>query len=271
MIKINFKEPDTPLWKRWRSDREKEATKLKGTRWWESAFEISDLYRRSSIKREVYLAKDGPFRGRCAYCEANVADFQHGDIEHFRPKKLVTDAQDNPIMISGPDGHQHKHPGYYWLAYETSNLLLSCVACNQAGEHGIGKRNRFPTLNGHHAVPEDDVSAEQPSLINPLDPKDDDPESHFAVDHETGMLGYRSSARGAACIDIFGLNKRDQLVTERKSALGEVKAKLIEILYAGTLAAQKATDELKAMEAGSNSHTLARRSQLKELKGRLNW
>jgi len=268
MIRIDFTEPKTPSWTRWKQACAIAAAALKGTRWWETDFEISDIYRRKVIKREIYLAKDGPFRGRCAYCEAHIADFQHGDIEHFRPKKAVTGANDKPIVIAGPDGHQHDHPGYYWLAYDWRNLLPSCVSCNQPGEHNIGKRNRFPTVNDHYVAPEEDVSAEQPLLINPIDPTDDDPEAHLTVDLETGNLIHPNSARGARCIEIFGLNKRDQLVAERKAAINDVKASYIEVLFASPAFADQLIDKLKQMKDGRLNHTLARRAQLKELKRR---
>jgi hypothetical protein len=268
MIRIDFKEPDTPSWKRWKVACTAAAATLKNLHWWEADFEISDIYRRRRIKKEVYLAKDGPFRGRCAYCEASIADFQHGDIEHFRPKKAVTDDKDNPVVISGPDGRQHEHPGYYWLAYDWKNLLPSCISCNQPGEHNIGKRTRFPTANGYYVTPEQDVGAEQPLLINPVDPADDDPETHLTVDFETGNLTHPNSARGAKCIEVFGLNKRDQLVTDRNTALNDVKADFVKVVFASPAVAQQLIDKLKRMEGGGFSHTLARRAQLKELKRR---
>jgi hypothetical protein len=40
------------------------------------------------------------------------------------------------------DGDALTQPGYYWLAYEWSNLLISCQLCNQEF-----KKNRFPLLN----------------------------------------------------------------------------------------------------------------------------
>ena len=55
------------------------------------------------------------YRYKCAYCEGN---FQHSEaaleIDHYRPKSKVT----------GTD-----HVGYYWLAYEWSNLLPACKTC----------------------------------------------------------------------------------------------------------------------------------------------
>src|SRR6185295_18181901 len=141
MIRIKFRVPETKTWKRWLDDCATATGNLPSTYTPETPIEVSDLYRRKSIKKEVYFAKDGPFRGRCVYCETNITDFQHGDIEHFRPKKGVTDEGDQPVVIPMADGKNMEHPGYYWLAYQWTNLLPSCITCNQPGEEGIGKRN----------------------------------------------------------------------------------------------------------------------------------
>src|SRR5262249_14198650 len=66
------------------------------------------------------------FHGKCAYCESRVRASYGGDVEHYRPKGKVD--EDN------------SHPGYYWLAYNPSNLLPSCALCNQAR----GKMTHFP-------------------------------------------------------------------------------------------------------------------------------
>jgi hypothetical protein len=44
---------------------------------------------------------------------------------------------------------EFEHPGYYWLAYEWTNLLPSCYDCNSFRRHGTmkagpGKNERFP-------------------------------------------------------------------------------------------------------------------------------
>lgn len=67
---------------------------------------------------------------KCAYCEM----FCKAEIEHYRPKKGVT--EDN------------NHNGYYWLCYEWTNLLPSCRYCNTEG----GKGNQFPIRTGNRVV-----------------------------------------------------------------------------------------------------------------------
>ncbi|MFN7131608.1 MAG: hypothetical protein ACK4N5_05960, partial [Myxococcales bacterium] len=54
--------------------------------------------------------------GKCAYCEVATASASWGAVEHFRPRSL-----------------------YWWLAYESSNLLFACEICNSGF-----KRDHFP-------------------------------------------------------------------------------------------------------------------------------
>lgn len=60
---------------------------------------------------------------KCAYCE-RITHAPH--VEHYRPKKTRL------------RGRMFK--GYYWLAYEWSNLLPSCGHCNAPGK----KDTKFP-------------------------------------------------------------------------------------------------------------------------------
>ncbi|MDM8523306.1 hypothetical protein QUF80_08040 [Desulfococcaceae bacterium HSG8] len=89
---------------------------------------------------------------KCCYCERKRDLKRESDVEHFRPKAKVTEDEN--------------HSGYWWLAYDWTNYLFSCKACNQ--EY---KKNRFPLLpGGKRAFKErDDLSVEKPVLINPID------------------------------------------------------------------------------------------------------
>jgi hypothetical protein len=269
MIRIKFKEPETLEWQSWVRDCEVATHELRKAYESKRPIEVTDLYKRKRIKAEVYLSKVGPFGGRCAYCESYIADFQHGDIEHFRPKKALTDENDVPVVVRTPDGEELKHPGYYWLAYKWSNLLPSCITCNQPGQEGIGKRNRFPLEGGKYAINEDEVAEERPLLFNPIDPNDEDPEEHFGVDLDSGLMTMKGgSMRANTCIKVFGLNIRDQLVNERKGAIEEVKAKYAGIIFGSREKAEACCKELDLMEQGYLSHALARRAQISEIKER---
>lgn len=143
--------------------------------------------------------------GKCCYCERKRWIKRESDIEHYRPKSEVTG--------------EGNHPGYWWLAYEWTNYLFSCKPCNE--DH---KRNHFPLLPGSpRAVdPNDNLSAERPVLLNPID---DEPESCISYDWWTGgglfvkALGYDNDGRGSETIKILGLND-DQLMEERAEVLG---------------------------------------------------
>ena len=66
------------------------------------------IYASVSVRR----ALEKLFHFKCAYCESSIAN-QDWDVEHFRPKGRVAERE--------------KHTGYYWLAYEWTNLYPSCT------------------------------------------------------------------------------------------------------------------------------------------------
>lgn len=268
MIKIDFPEPTSATWTRWRKECEEATRELVAAVAEGKPVEIQEtLYRRRSIKQGVYLAKGGPFRGKCAYCECWLTDFQYGDIEHFRPKKGVTDMDDRPVLVSNEDGGPRvEHPGYFWLAYDWTNLLPSCQRCNQPGnerdgdaERRIGKRTRFPVAGRRAWKPDHDLREEKPLLINPVT---EDPASHLAVDVDTGVV-VPQSERGQACIDVFGLNVRDRLPEERLKSMNEIRGLLVKHLYGGAEQRQECVAKLTRIKEGrEGNHTLAARSFL---------
>lgn len=238
MIEIVFPEPTDPDWQEWCQEC-KNATQVvvqqvedgqKPT--------ITDLYKDDRMK-QVYKSADGPFHGKCAYCESNVLVDQPGDIEHYRPKGRVVDRSGKPIRMNAPDnGASIPHPGYYWLAYEWRNLLLACVDCNRPSSYktegrGIGKRDCFPVV-AFRAIHPGEEEQEEPMLINPMH---EDPEDHLEVD-ELGIV-IPKTARGSACIDIFGLNVRTALVDARRECI----ANTIDQISLGSLAASHCQED----------------------------
>lgn len=142
------------------------------------------------------------FRGKCAYCEAEFDHVTYGDVDHYRPKARVDE----------DSGHQ----GYYWLAYDPQNYLLSCQKCNQEA-----KQNHFPlAATGRRAYgPDDPLELEQPLLLNPLQ------ESH--AKHITYVPSDAARVPGRAIglddigyttVTIINLN-RDPLVHARHKAM----------------------------------------------------
>src|SRR5206468_3497187 len=90
----------------------------------EKAFDKT-VYGHKSVKDALREAQ----HGKCAFCESKVDHTAHGDVEHFRPKAGYRQSVGAPL----------ESPGYYWLAYEWSNLFFACPKCNQSH-----KKNLFP-------------------------------------------------------------------------------------------------------------------------------
>lgn len=95
---------------------------------------------------------------KCFYCESIITDTHPGDVEHYRPKSEVYEDK--------------KHPGYYWLAYDESNFLLSCEKCNRGGS----KSTHFPIKGVRVYKPGENLDKEEALLLNPLEEK---PEEHL--------------------------------------------------------------------------------------------
>jgi uncharacterized protein (TIGR02646 family) len=139
------------------------------------------------------------FFGKCAYCEVKITAGFWGDVEHYRPKKKVTE---DPA-----------HPGYYWLAYDVRNLMPSCQRCNQ----GSGKANHFP-IAGTRMSTENDADQENPLLLNPYI---HDPAKHLEFffgpeGQPTGIIRPRTES-GRVSIEVYRL-QRPELTDERREA-----------------------------------------------------
>ena len=250
------------LWKKWRNDCDDITRSIcndvdNGADPADIEIQAS-LYSRKSIKPIHFMNKEGPFRGKCVYCEAFITDLQRGDVEHFRPKGKVTDDSDQPIRIRDRNNIERDHWGYYWLAYAKLNLMPACQLCNQPSSGNLGKRMRFPlederTRACYH---NDNVALERPMLINPLDP-DDNPEKHLRVDPDTGVM-IAKTHRGDACIKIYGLNRRDQLVTSRQNA-----ARTIKLLWQRPN--ENNAELRRILIDAADAHTLASRCAYREL------
>ncbi len=159
-----------------------------------------DIYGADEVKQALRKAQ----HDKCAFCESKVAHISHGDIEHFRPKAGYRQRPDGPLV----------RPGYYWLAYNWSNLFLCCTLCNQKF-----KSNHFPLADpsqrasSHH----DDIRREQPMLLHP---QADDPMEFLEFDREY-LRPVDDHPRGRATIDLLGLN-RPEMVERRRDALASI-------------------------------------------------
>ena len=108
-----------------------------------------------------------------------------------------------------------KYPGYYWLAYEWSNLFYSCQLCNQRF-----KDNLLPLRdNRSRARPHKrDISKEQPLLI---DPAAQDPAVYIAFRDEYAFA-VNHCREGVTTIDVLGPN-REELAEYRRRRLQDLR------------------------------------------------
>lgn len=90
----------------------------------------------------VIKALEAVFGAKCAYCESRFAHVTPKDIEHFRPKSAIENKDSPPLL-----------PGYFWLAGEWTNLLVSCPDCNRARNREVprsrARRKRSGWANRH--------------------------------------------------------------------------------------------------------------------------
>jgi len=144
----------------------------------------SRIYGHASVKAILIAAQ----HGKCCFCEAKITHISYGDVEHFRPKAGYCQDPDDDFT----------RPGYYWLAYDWSNLYLSCQLCNQRY-----KKNSFPLQNPKLRCRDHlgDLTLEEPLFIDPgaLNPED---YIEFAAEQP---MARNSSLQGLETIKALGL------------------------------------------------------------------
>ncbi len=152
---------------------------------------------------------------KCGYCEVQVSD--DGDVEHYRPKSVIQELEaegtelENLRNLRGRKKPEVTEHGYWWLAYEWSNYLLSCSICNQKYKSALFPVSLPRRERSHHKYkfqnPEKiDVRREQPLLINPFE-KNLDPYEYFEY-APSGFIKPRDrSKRGLETIRVCGLHR----------------------------------------------------------------
>lgn len=130
---------------------------------------------------------------KCCFCESKISHISYGDVEHYRPKGGFKQTEQDTLQ----------EPGYYWLAYDWGNLLLSCSLFNQQF-----KKNLFPLLEpqqralSHH----DDITLELPLLINP---SVTDPSQYIGFRQEI-PYALEDNIYGKTTITVVGLDREAQ-------------------------------------------------------------
>ena len=196
------------------------------------------VYRNREVKRFLIDV----FKGKCAYCESKFKYVYIGDIEHFRPKGAI-------INVIPPGSRRlnrfiHK-VGYYWLAADWNNLLLSCQLCNQQQTHSIpgvegtlvlGKKNQFPLRDEQFRIKKYNQKKEKEDIEKEdryrliIDPCKDDPEEFFKYDEQTGFIQpkhFRGVKKKMAeiSIQVYAL-QRMELVHARREHILIVKSQI---------------------------------------------
>jgi len=181
-------------------------------RGWTSA--ASNLYRSNSVKKALNTI----YNGKCAFCDHKPIG-SPAQVEHYRPK-------------NGVKGETHT--GYYWLAYEWSNLLLACGNCNASKGTNfsiINDANRVntPSIMQNGSINEVDnfiknslLSSETPLLINP---EIDDPSKHLAY-APSGEV-FHLSPRGEESKVKYNLNRDELFINGRLQKRNEIENKLL--------------------------------------------
>lgn len=176
---------------------------------------------------EVKSALIKLFKGKCAYCESLFLHVYSGDVEHFRPKGAIVNTE-------------NQKPGYYWLAAEWDNLLLSCRNCNQKLKHltfgetlkkTMGKMDQFPLSNEQKRVRSHKKSIVEEEKVRLLiNPCKENPEEYFKYHTETGVVMAKPNTKNKKdiankSIEVYVL-QRVPLVQARERKSIEIKAQM---------------------------------------------
>lgn len=159
------------------------------------------------------------FKSKCAYCDHKASGFE---VDHYRPKKLNEKRKEK---------YHQNYKGYYWLAYEWSNLLLVCGLCNRK------KSDRFPLINDIESnriyeplknengeilfFIKEYQKKENPALLNPIL---DNADEHLFFNQygkvKAKTIDNVSSFKGEKSIEHYSLN-RHELIKLRGEVITE--------------------------------------------------
>ena len=202
----------------------------------------SSLYGSKEVKDKLKQLQND----KCCFCEARVSHVSHGDVEHFRPKAGWMQKEKDKIT----------KPGYYWLAYDFSNLFLSCQICNQKF-----KKNYFPLEDpAKRALTHKDKLSAEKSLI--IDPGKEDP-SKFLTFNKEYIVAKNDSEKGTETIKRTGLNRKE-IVRARFEYL-QVLEMLAEVARSGLPNATKAKNQFKKLGEADKEYSLMVRMNFPDL------
>lgn len=183
---------------------------------------------------------------KCCFCEAKINHISHGDVEHFRPK-----AGYNTTI-----GGRLSKPGYYWLAYDFSNLFLACQICNQSY-----KKNYFPLKNeSNRARSHRDNIRDEENLI--LHPESDNPEEHLTFEQEV-IKPLNASEKGKETIKRTGLNRK--LLQDDRMDLLNILKTLANVARGNSVESHEAKEHFKRLGLPTSKYSLMVKCNFRDL------
>lgn len=182
-------------------------------------FKFTSDYSMEEVKGALIKCQNN----KCCFSEAKFV-MDYSNVEHFRPKGRVDPYPNGPS----------EYPGYYWLAYNWSNLFLCKSVINTSN-----KRNFFPLKTGSiRNKTHFDKNNEACILIdvNIEEPRE------FINFHNEEIIGIDSSGRGEFNIAFFNL-RHPELDEARRTKYKIIKG--LKELIEFAISSGKSKTELK--------------------------
>lgn len=202
----------------------------------------SRIYGHKSVKETLKQLQNH----KCCFCEAKINHISHGDVEHFRPKAGYNTTRSRSLT----------KPGYYWLAYNFSNLFLACQICNQSY-----KKNYFPLADettrahSHH----DNYQREKTLIIHP---EFDIPGQHLTFEGEV-IKPLNGSNMGRETIKRTGLNRK--LLQDHRLEFLVILKILAKVAKGNTPEANEAKTHFKKLGLPNSQYSLMVKSNFHDL------
>jgi hypothetical protein len=193
---------------------------------------------------------------KCGFCERRLEKSRYGnvehDVEHFRPKAKIkrwpsdSERTERRIVFEFPLGDDEDR-GYYLLAYELENYLISCKTCNTRL-----KANYFP-VSSPRSIERDrsrDLNDERPFLVYPIGARDTDPEKIITF---RGILPIPAASkghlrkRGEVTIRFFELDTREVLLEERAETILRLHLAMSAVGHPDPMTSQAASTTIDRM------------------------
>lgn len=160
---------------------------------------------------------DGDGLGKCGYCERQRDIDGECQVDHYRPRTAVAGFETAPRFDGERPKIVRRTIGYWWLAYEWSNYVVICPACN-------GRKSAlFPVQSPVSMTDRADLSGESPWLLDPHD-TDERGKAHFRWT-ESGMIEpLARNSRAEWTIVICDLNRKGLVTSRTKKIVAVIRA-----------------------------------------------